>query len=234
VYGHDGGLPGQRPSLVDASSCVHDDRVTAARALQVVVLGRRRLVVDAIAAALADRGAITTTGSPADDPAAISPSADVVLVDLAAGAQAEDANVLHDLGTPAPALILTDRDRRDLGEVAAATGASIVSSDLDADQLWRVVNDAAAGRSIAAATFGGPHGEARALGLTDRELEILRCLARGGRNDDVARSLDISVNTVRTHLQNIRAKLGVTTKLGAVTAARRAGILSESPTARGA
>lgn len=52
--------------------------------------------------------------------------------------------------------------------------------------------------------------------LTGREREVLLCLAEGTRRCDVAGHLHMSPNTVRTHLQNLMAKLGVHSALEAV------------------
>lgn len=60
-----------------------------------------------------------------------------------------------------------------------------------------------------------------ALALTQREIEILRLLAHGRDSLAIADALSISANTVRTHLQNIFAKLGAHSKLEAVTIANR-------------
>lgn len=61
--------------------------------------------------------------------------------------------------------------------------------------------------------------------LTPRERTILACFARGaGHRDAVAEQLHLSVNTVRTHMQNLMAKLGVHSALEAVALTRdRAG-----------
>ena len=57
--------------------------------------------------------------------------------------------------------------------------------------------------------------------LTPRERAVLKCLAEGaGHRDAVAKQLHLSVNTVRTHLQNIMAKLGVHSALEAVALTR--------------
>jgi len=56
--------------------------------------------------------------------------------------------------------------------------------------------------------------------LTRREREVLVCLAEGTGRRDVARHLNLSANTVRTHLQNLMAKLGVHSALEAVALAR--------------
>ena len=52
--------------------------------------------------------------------------------------------------------------------------------------------------------------------LTPREREVLACLAEGSGRREVAERLHLSANTVRTHLQNLMAKLGVHTAIEAV------------------
>ncbi len=59
-----------------------------------------------------------------------------------------------------------------------------------------------------------------ALGLTPRELEILGHLAKGESNKEIARSLGISPNTIKTHIANLYMKLEVTGRGKAVEAAR--------------
>jgi len=59
--------------------------------------------------------------------------------------------------------------------------------------------------------------------LTERELEVLRLLAQGVRNDGIAEQLSISQQTVQTHVRNILAKLRVHSKLEAVSFAVRHG-----------
>jgi DNA-binding NarL/FixJ family response regulator len=56
--------------------------------------------------------------------------------------------------------------------------------------------------------------------LTPREREVLSCLADGAGRRDVAERLQLSTNTVRTHLQNLLAKLGVHSALEAVALTR--------------
>jgi DNA-binding NarL/FixJ family response regulator len=57
--------------------------------------------------------------------------------------------------------------------------------------------------------------------LTGREREVLLCLAEGNRRRDVAEHLHMSPNTVRTHLQNLMAKLDVHTAIEAVALTRQ-------------
>ena len=56
--------------------------------------------------------------------------------------------------------------------------------------------------------------------LTDREREVLVCLAEGTRRRDVAKLLHMSPNTLRTHLQNLMGKLGVHSAIEAVALTR--------------
>ncbi len=59
--------------------------------------------------------------------------------------------------------------------------------------------------------------------LTPRELQILQLLANGKAPDDIAIQLEVSRNTLRTHIQNILMKLGLHSKLDAIVAAIRHG-----------
>jgi DNA-binding NarL/FixJ family response regulator len=64
-----------------------------------------------------------------------------------------------------------------------------------------------------------------APGLTSRERQVLHLLIEGASNKDMARRLAIRSNTVRTHVQNLLAKMRVHTRLEAVTLAIRVGLL---------
>jgi DNA-binding NarL/FixJ family response regulator len=56
----------------------------------------------------------------------------------------------------------------------------------------------------------------RAAGLTVREAEVLRLLATGLANAEIARQLSLSPRTIDAHLSNIYSKLGVTTRGAAI------------------
>jgi DNA-binding NarL/FixJ family response regulator len=79
-----------------------------------------------------------------------------------------------------------------------------------------------------AAALRGPRRStlANAAGLTRREQEVLQHVAAGATNADIARALHLSHRTVEHHVSAILAKLGATTRTGAVDAARTAGVLS--------
>jgi HD-GYP domain-containing protein (c-di-GMP phosphodiesterase class II) len=64
-------------------------------------------------------------------------------------------------------------------------------------------------------------------GLSDREIEVLRLVARGMTNKEVAAALDISVKTTGHHLEHIYDKIGVTTRAAAALFAMQHDFLSE-------
>jgi DNA-binding NarL/FixJ family response regulator len=68
--------------------------------------------------------------------------------------------------------------------------------------------------------FAGP----REYGLTARELEVLRLLATGRSNRDIAAELFISAKTASVHVSNIMAKLGVGSRVEAAGVAYRLGL----------
>jgi DNA-binding NarL/FixJ family response regulator len=64
--------------------------------------------------------------------------------------------------------------------------------------------------------------------LSNRESDVLRHLARGGSNRDLAEALEISEGTVKRHLANIYAKLGATSRIDAVRKAAERGMIGIS------
>jgi len=71
---------------------------------------------------------------------------------------------------------------------------------------------------------GNPKAKA-ALGLSERELEVLHELAAGRANKEIAARLHVSPNTVKTHLANLFAKLGARRRTEAIRRARELGLL---------
>jgi DNA-binding CsgD family transcriptional regulator len=63
-------------------------------------------------------------------------------------------------------------------------------------------------------------------GLTPRELEVLRLIARGRTPGEIAEQLVISPKTVSSHLQRILAKMGVHSRLQAVARAYELGLVA--------
>ena len=66
----------------------------------------------------------------------------------------------------------------------------------------------------------GPSGE----GLTPRELDVLRLIARGLENVEIAERLDISPRTAKNHVSSILRKLGLPNRIQAAIFAVRSGL----------
>jgi DNA-binding NarL/FixJ family response regulator len=105
-----------------------------------------------------------------------------------------------------------------LAERARAVGGAL---ELESEPGWgtRVL----ARLPLARALGDAPHDDPLAT-LNPRELEVLRHLARGRRNRQIADELAISPNTVKFHVANVLAKLGVASRGEAAVVARDAGL----------
>ena len=94
------------------------------------------------------------------------------------------------------------------------------------DDLIAAVRRAAAGQSVLDPKVAGSlMGRNRADTLTAREREVLRAIAGGGTNRQVAAELMISEATVKTHLLRLYPKLGVTDRAAAVRVAFERGLI---------
>jgi len=77
-----------------------------------------------------------------------------------------------------------------------------------------------------ATRHGGPAGHGLAdANLTDREADVLRLIARGRSNAEIAADLFLGVETIKTHVRNILAKLGARDRVQAVIAAYESGFI---------
>ena len=107
------------------------------------------------------------------------------------------------------------------GLVSALRGAARGETHVPAAMLQRMLNGlAGGGRELSA------EGEAVER-LTPREREVLRCLMQGMARKQIGELLQVSPNTVRTHVQSILHKLEVHSALTAVALARRGGLAEE-------
>ncbi len=103
--------------------------------------------------------------------------------------------------------------------------------DTDADALCRAIKAAAAGQvqltpQAAARLMQAVSAPESPEALTERENEVLRLLAQGQANKEIARSLNISEKTVKVHVSNILSKLGVQSRTQATLYAIRVGLVS--------
>ena len=119
-----------------------------------------------------------------------------------------DADILRAVEAGAAGYLLKDASRLDLVAAvrAASRGETVLSPSVATRLLHRVRHP-------------------RAESLSAREVEVLRLVARGSSNGEIARALHISEATVKTHLLRTFAKLGVNDRTAAVTTAMAAGLL---------
>lgn len=73
--------------------------------------------------------------------------------------------------------------------------------------------------------FDGNPNAVASLGISPRELVVLKELAAGRSNKEIARRLEVSPNTVKTHLARLYEKLGAERRTDAVNRARELGII---------
>ena len=103
-----------------------------------------------------------------------------------------------------------------------AAAAKQLVAEVDAGRFTRVEVDAVL---AAAGQATRPPQSTRPAGLTEREVEVLRLIARGHANKQVASALGISPKTVGRHIEHVYAKAGVTTRAGATLWAMEHGLL---------
>lgn len=108
--------------------------------------------------------------------------------------------------------------------------------DTNAEELRRSVKAAAAGQvQLAPEAATRLMREVRAPeapeALTDRETDVLRLLADGQSNKEIARNLTIGEKTVKTHVSSILSKLGVQSRTQAVLQAMRDGLIPPAESA---
>ena len=102
--------------------------------------------------------------------------------------------------------------------------------DTQADELCRAIKAAAAGQvQLSPEAASRLLREVRAPespeALTDRETDVLRLLARGLANKEIAQQLSIGEKTVKTHVSHILSKLGVASRTQAALYAARVGLV---------
>ncbi|MDI1463927.1 response regulator transcription factor [Catellatospora sp. KI3] len=156
----------------------------------------------------------------------------VVLMDLQLGAGIDGAQAtarLRELPEPPRVLILTTYDSdADILRAIEAGAIGYLLKDADPDDLRAAVRAAAAGETVLApsvATRLVSRVRSPGASLTPREAEVLQLVAAGHSNSAIARQLFITEATVKSHLVQVFAKLGVDNRTAATAEARRRGII---------
>jgi len=211
--------------------------------IRVCVVDDQTLVREGIRALLDLLPDIEVVGEAADGIAALEVLArtapDVVLLDLRMP-ELDGLGVLRELklrGGP-PAVVLTTFDDDALMLEAIRQGArGFLLKDVSLERLAEVIRTVAAGgtllqpgvterllRAALSGETGFPSLE-RPDPLTEREVEVLRLMAAGFSNREIASSLRLVEGTVKNHISNILSKMGVRDRTRAVLKALEAGLV---------
>jgi DNA-binding NarL/FixJ family response regulator len=216
--------------------------------IRIVVADDHELVRNAFASLLDTQPDFAVVGTAADGNAAVrawrETGPDVVLMDVRMpGLDGIEATrrILTEAGAGAAprVLILTTFDLDEHVYDALAAGASgFLLKDVTAERLFEAVRVVAAGEALLAPTvtrrliaeFARLRPRTRAPGpafdaLTPRETEVLRLLAAGLSNPEIAARLVVSEETVKTHVSRVLAKLGLRDRTQAVVAAYEHGLV---------
>jgi DNA-binding NarL/FixJ family response regulator len=157
---------------------------------------------------------------------------ELVLMDLQFGQDATGADAtrrIRALDAAPYVLVLTnyDSDGDILGAVEAGASGYLLK-DAPPHELVAAVRAAASGQSALAPAIAGrlmARMRSPQVALSAREIEVLRLVAEGASNGDVAARLHISDATVKSHLVHVFSKLGVSSRTAAVSEARSLGML---------
>jgi two-component system, NarL family, response regulator len=124
-------------------------------------------------------------------------------------------------------LILTTYDTdEDIYRTMLAGAIGYVLKDTPSDELFVAIRTIASGQRYMSRTAGAKlAGRIGAPQITERELSVLRCVAAGQANKEIAGALGISEGTVKSHVNNIMQKLGALSRTDAAIAGLRKGLI---------
>jgi DNA-binding NarL/FixJ family response regulator len=130
-------------------------------------------------------------------------------------------------------MLTVEETQARVGEAIQAGAAGYLLKDIDARELSRAVRLAAEGSAVIRPDLTRqfveqarrPGGEQRVPALSAREVQVLQMIAYGSTNREVGEALHISPQTVKTYLERIFTKLGVSDRARAVAVAVAHGIV---------
>jgi two-component system response regulator NreC len=160
---------------------------------------------------------------------------DVVVIDVEMPGMGgiEGVQRLRERAPEARVLVLSMHDQaRDVRQAFDAGAHGYLPKAAADEDLVRAIRAVSAGEryvhpSLGAALAAPAHEAGPLDDLTAREREVLRLLAFGHTNQEIADRLVVSVRTIESHRAHVMAKLRVTTRAGLVREALRAGLLNE-------
>jgi DNA-binding NarL/FixJ family response regulator len=217
----------------------------ATAAIRVVLADDQTVVREGLALMLGLVDGIELVGSAADGEAAVelvrSASPDVALLDLRMPRVdgIEATRRIRELGLGVEVVVLTTYADDESVIAALRAGArGYLTKDASSEEIERAIRDAVCGKMrldpavqerLAELVTAGPATPVAAPpggALTDRETQVVRLMALGRSNREIARELFVTEATVKTHVNNVFGKLDVSDRAAAVAWAFRSGLAS--------
>jgi len=205
--------------------------------MRVVIADDHRLMLDGIRRALEADGGFEIAGETMDGaqvlPIVARTHPDLVLLDVRMP-RMDGLACLDEIVRRFPKIkvvMLSASTSQELIAAALRRGASAyLAKSVDPTDLPSTLRQVLEGNVWSMSETGVEHdgAGAKALGLTEREGAILQALARGLSNDEIARELWVTQQTVKFHLTNIYRKLGAKNRTQATRIAQQHGLV-DSP-----
>jgi DNA-binding NarL/FixJ family response regulator len=213
--GRASGAPGGR-------SAAQVDELESESAVRIAIDNDFPVVIQGLSAMLSQHGHRVQV-VPLDAAAAQAAPAELVLKDAFA---MNDDLAAYVAQAPARVVVFATSDDRSAVDAALAQGAvgyihKGVSVDGLIEALHRIrageqVVELASGPGTRSRPVGTPDWPGREHGLTDRESEVLSLICQGMSNQDVAKTLYLSINSVKTYIRTMYRKIGAESRSQAV------------------
>jgi len=205
--------------------------------IRVLIVDDHPVVREGLAAVLEDTKDVRVVGAVGSAEEALASVAvglpDVVLLDLELpGMNGVDAIPRLTAAAPRPRVIVLtayDTEERVLGALKAGAAGYLLKG-AGAAEIVQAIRAVAAGGSyltprVAARVVAQVNAPRRSGRLSDRERQVLRLVARGRSNKQIARDLGITERTVKFHMTSIFNKLGADNRAQAIAIAAERGLL---------
>lgn len=225
-------------------SAVSSPHATAAEPIRVLVVDDQELFRRGLTMLLAAETGIEVVGEASDGDegtkiaATVAP--DVVLLDIRMPRRTglEACGAIKEAVPTARIIMLTVSDEEaDLYEAVKSGASGYLLKDSSIDEVAQAVRVVADGQSLISPSMAAKlidefkqmsrpeRDHVPGLRLTERELEVLRLVAKGLNNREIAKQLFISENTVKNHVRNMLEKLQLHSRMEAVMYAVREKLL---------
>ena len=154
---------------------------------------------------------------------------DVGIVDLASASDSETSHgwLAELLDIVSVVVLASTPDSWIFSKLLRAERGALLRADASAEQIIRAIQSTSDGLLTLDSSVGAPPEAAEDVfeDLTPREIDVLRLLAEGFGNREIANRLSISEHTTKFHIRSILAKLRASTRTEAVTRGFRSGLI---------